>query len=320
MYELLIFVLGGYMRRARHINEGQRYTRTDLACEWGRAANSEQKGVLQQSVQLSFGVQDTLQIMDEHAARQLGRPCGIYITLRCSPMWKLEQEQSVALEKRIASLLSDLLAEQTGKQSIENTAVMVVGLGNREITADAIGPTVVDGLLVTRHLRDHEPALFERMACSAVSALAPGVLGQTGMEVAEVVAGAVRRCRPDAIIAIDALAARSCERLAATVQLTNAGISPGSGIGNDRCALTRESMGVPVIALGVPTVVDSSTLVYDALHQAGIDHVDERLREILENGRRFYVSPKEADVITRRTAQVLARAVNRALVGVPSVS
>jgi hypothetical protein len=124
---------------------------------------------------------------------------------------------------------------------------------------------------------------------------------------------------PDAIVAIDALAARSCDRLAATVQLSNAGISPGSGIGNDRCALSRQTLGIPVIALGIPTVVDSSTLVYDALRQAGIDDVDERLRQILENGRRFYVSPKESDLITARTALLVAHAINRALVGVEAL-
>ena len=149
-----------------------------------------------------------------------------------------------------------------------------------------------------------------------MSALAPGVLGQTGMEVAEVVAGAVRQAQTDVIVAIDALAARECDRLAATVQISNAGISPGSGIGNDRTALTRESLGVPVIALGIPTVVDSSTLVYDALRRAGVKQVSGRLAEILENGRRFYVSPKEADLITDRTSRLVARSLNRAFVGV----
>jgi spore protease len=225
-----------------------------------------------------------------------------------------------ALEEEIARILGDMLGRASGGRAVEELSVLVVGLGNRAITADAIGPAVVDELLITRHLREQEPAIFARMRCSAVSALAPGVLGQTGMEAAEVVAGAVRRSRPDAIVAIDALAARSCDRLACTVQLSDTGIAPGSGIGNDRCALTRESMGVPVIALGIPTVVDSSTLVYDALARAGMEQVDERLQQILENGRRFYVSPKEADIITKRTATVIARAINRALVGTPTLA
>ena len=136
------------------------------------------------------------------------------------------------------------------------------------------------------------------------------------MEALEVIAGAVRAGRAEAVVAVDALAARDCERLAATVQLSDAGIAPGAGIGNSRAALTEATLGVPVVALGVPTVVDSSTLVYDALGRAGIREVDERLRRVLENGRRFFVSPKEADLITARTASLLARAINRALVGV----
>ena len=295
---------------------GDRYARTDLAYEWGREAEDEEQGIRQTNERLPFGTQHTLHILDERAARHVGRPMGEYVTICCDPMWRLEPEAQEELESALALRLLGMLTEQTGKKNTEDLSVMVVGLGNRAITADAIGPLAVDALLVTRHLKDHEPEIFRGMACCAVSALAPGVLGQTGMEVAEIVAGATRRCRPDAIIAIDALAARSCDRLAATVQLTDTGISPGSGVGNDRCALTSDTMGVPVIALGVPTVVDSSTLVYDALAQAGIEQVDDRLRKILENGRRFYVSPKEADVIAERTAAIIAHAINRALVGV----
>lgn len=295
------------------------YTRTDLACEWsGSRPLSEGTESLERV--WSGGKVQTLTITSEAAARRFGRPRGQYVTVNCDKIWEMTSEGRCALEEEIAGVLCEMLRRETGKAIGGGLSVLVVGLGNREITADAIGPAAVDELLVTRHLKDREPDIFARMDCCAVSALAPGVLGQTGMEAAEVVAGAVRRSRPDAIVAIDALAARSCDRLACTVQLSDTGIAPGSGIGNDRCALTRESMGIPVIALGIPTVVDSSTLVYDALARAEIERVDERLQRILENGRRFYVSPKEADVITRRTATVIARAINRALVGPATLS
>lgn len=300
------------------VKHTENYTRTDLACEW-TLAKEQPKGTKLSEEPWENGTLQSLRICTEEASRQLGRPMGEYVTVTCGPIWHLDRSGQEALEQIISRVLTRMLRQQTGKSPDGRLEVLVVGLGNSEITADAVGPQAVRELLVTRHLREQEPDIFRRMECCAVSALAPGVLGQTGMEVAEVVAGAVRRCRPDAIVAIDALAARSCERLAATVQLSDTGISPGSGIGNDRCALNRESLGVPVIALGIPTVVDSSTLVYDALHQAGIDRVDERLRQILENGRRFYVSPKEADLITARTALLVARAVNRALVGVPTL-
>ena len=298
--------------------EKENYTRTDLACEWERG-QSEVPGTHVREERWENGTLQSLRICTESAARQIGRPIGEYVTVCCGPIWKLERTAQEKLEDVIARILLRLLKQETGKTTGGELSVLVVGLGNSEITADAVGPMAVRELLVTRHLQAQEPDIFRRMGCCAVSALSPGVLGQTGMEVAEVVVGAVRRCRPNAIIAIDALAARSCERLAATVQISNTGISPGSGIGNDRCSLDRRGLGVPVIALGIPTVVDSSTLVYDALRQAGIRHVDDRLRNILENGKRFYVSPKEADLITGRTAQTVAHAINRALVGVPAL-
>jgi GPR endopeptidase len=150
---------------------------------------------------------------------------------------------------------------------------LVVGLGNSEITPDAIGPFSVRKLNVTRHLRGIDEKLYDTIGRCEISALFPGVLGQTGIETVELIRGAAENAHPDVVLVIDALAARSCDRLAATVQLSDSGINPGSGIGNHRKAICRETVGVPVIALGVPTVVNSATLVYDALHKAGIDGV-----------------------------------------------
>ena len=145
-----------------------------------------------------------------------------------------------------------------------------------------------------------------------LSALAPGVLGQTGMEAADLIRGAVDAVHPDVVLAIDALAARSTERLASTFQLSDTGISPGSGIGNRRRAIDRASIGVPVISLGIPTVVDSATLIGDALRKAGIEDMDDRLRAVLENRRQFFVSPKESDLITAQTAILLTSAIEEA--------
>ena len=194
-------------------------------------------------------------------------------------------------------------------------SVFVTGLGNAELTADALGPDTVSKLTATRHLREHELPLYREIGCSALSAFAPGVLGQTGIETLELLRGAVRSVKPDLVVAVDALAARSCKRLASTVQLSDAGIVPGSGVGNHRTAITADTLGVPVIALGVPMVVDSSTLVYDALQEAHIDDISDSLREVLENGRSFFVSPKESDVITRQVSELLARAISMAFVG-----
>ena len=158
-------------------------------------------------------------------------------------------------------------------------------------------------MTVTNHAREEEH-LLSLLDCVRVSAFSPGVLGQTGFEAATLIAEAARSAGADAIVAIDALAARSTARLGTTVQISDTGIRPGSGIGNCRIPITREKMGIPVIALGVPTVVDSATLVWDALGRAGIDHPSGELRQVLNNDRSFIVSPKESDVIAASVAGV----------------
>ena len=203
----------------------------------------------------------------------------------------------------------------TGKELNADFEVFVAGLGNAELTADAIGPRTVHLLNATRHLREHEQYLYRIIGCCALSALAPGVLGQTGIETLELLKGAIRYVRPDMIVVVDALAARSCSRLASTVQITDAGIAPGSGVGNHRAAITRETVGVPVVVLGVPTVVNSATLVYDALHEAGIGEISPELETVLENGKSFFVCPKESDLVTEQVSRLLSDAIGMAFTG-----
>ena len=193
--------------------------------------------------------------------------------------------------------------------------MFVGGLGNEELTVDAIGPKTVSRLTATRHLRDCDGELYRSLGCSSLSALSPGVLGKTGIETLEILRGAVETTKPDLAVIIDALAARSCDRLAATVQLSDTGIVPGSGVGNHRNAITKETLGVPVLAIGVPTVVDSATLVCDALEMAKIDHFDNSLRKVLENGRSFFVSPKEIDLFVEEICELLSRSLELAFVG-----
>jgi spore protease len=186
--------------------------------------------------------------------------------------------------------------------------ILVVGLGNAHMTPDAIGPGTVSRLTVTRHLKAHNEALFGALGCCELSALAPGVMGQTGMEAGELVKFAATLTRAHLVVAVDALAARSCERLASTVQISDGGIAPGAGIGNHRMAISRETVGCPVMGLGVPTVVDSSTLVLDALEQAGVDPatLSPSLDEVLESGRSFIVSPRDSDEAVELTCRMLA--------------
>ena len=182
------------------------------------------------------------------------------------------------------------------------------------MTPDAIGPATLRRMTVTRHLKGYDESLFTALGCCELAAVTPGVLGQTGMESGELVRCAVGLVKPHLVVAVDALAARSVERLSSTVQITDRGIAPGAGIGNRRMAIDADTLGCPVMGLGVPTVVDSSTLVLDILAQAGVsaETVSPALTEILESGRSFFVAPKDCDEVVELTCRLLARGLDEA--------
>ena len=286
------------------------YSRSDLACEAGTGHFRDIAGVRYGEERHGACRIERMEILTEEGAAQLGKPCGTYITLHCRPIWRLGGEERDGITERLAEEIRRLCLPREGIS--ERFGVLVAGLGNAEITADAIGPRTVHSLTVTRHLHEYDLKIFRMLGRCQLSAIAPGVLGQTGMEAVDLIRGAADAVCPDVVLAIDALAARSTERLASTFQLSDTGIAPGSGIGNRRRAIDRESVGVPVISLGVPTVVDSATLIYDALQKAGIGEVGDKLREVLENRRRFFVSPKESDLITAQTAALLTDAIEAA--------
>lgn len=288
------------------------YSRTDLACESRAGGYRGVRGAHYREERRDGVRIERLRIVTQACAARLGRPCGRYITLHCRPLWRLDGQARASAVAHIARELRRLCGLRQGEAPRESFGVLIAGLGNAEITADAVGPQTVQRLTATRHLHEYDRRIFRMLGRCQLSAIAPGVLGQTGLEAADLIRGAVQSARPDVVVAIDALAARATERLAATVQLSDTGVSPGSGIGNRRRAIDRASVGVPVVALGVPTVVDSATLVYDALRQAGIREADAALRRVLENGRRFYVTPGESDYITAQTASLLADAVETA--------
>lgn len=285
------------------------YIRTDLASEgWQGAPQKDLQGVKSRQWQ-EQGVQvHCIEILDERAEQVLQKPMGRYVTLGFESAVGMDGER----REQIACVLGGQLRQMMTLLCPEVKRVMVAGLGNRRITADALGPMAVDGITVTQHLLELDQALFRAVGQISVSALTPGVLGDTGMEAALLVAKAVQAAEPDLVIAVDALAARSVERLGCTVQLSDAGISPGSGVGNRRMALTRQTVGVPVIALGVPTVVHSSTLVRDALEKAGIARTSEQLEQVLRSGESFFVTPKECDVMLEELSQILALAIDEA--------
>ncbi len=202
-----------------------------------------------------------VRILSEDAAREIGKPQGRYLTLELDALIRREEDAFPRACKALSTLLRELLPRPN------DGAVLIAGLGNRMITPDAIGPQTADHVIATRHLVAQSPAIFADWR--PVSALAPGVLGQTGVETGEVICGVLDRVRPAAVIAVDALAAGRLSRLLRTVQLADTGITPGAGVGNARAALNEETLGVPVIAVGVPTVVDGATLAHEISSQLG---------------------------------------------------
>ena len=202
-----------------------------------------------------------VRILSEDAAREIGKPQGRYLTLELDALIRREEDAFPRACKALSTLLRELLPHPN------NGPVLIAGLGNRMITPDAIGPQTADHVIATRHLVAQSPAIFADWR--PVSALAPGVLGQTGVETGEVICGVLDRVCPAAVIAVDALAASRLSRLLRTVQLADTGITPGAGVGNARAALNEETLGVPVIAVGVPTVVDGATLAHEISSQLG---------------------------------------------------
>lgn len=202
-----------------------------------------------------------VRILSEDAAREIGKPQGRYLTLELDALIRREEDAFPRACKALSTLLRELLPHPN------DGPVLIAGLGNRMITPDAIGPQTADHVIATRHLVAQSPAIFADWR--PVSALAPGVLGQTGVETGEVICGVLDRVRPAAVIAVDALAAGRLSRLLRTVQLADTGITPGAGVGNARAALNEQTLGVPVIAVGVPTVVDGATLAHEISSQLG---------------------------------------------------
>lgn len=288
----------------------KKYVRTDLACESGTISPEDYKGALYERHEENGIVTERLSVYNECGERETGKKTGNYTTVS-SPNFKNYYLKDESVKKILAKEVKSIAKTAIGAEVTSDTSVLVAGLGNRFITADSLGPRVADKINATRHVKD-KVKVFDDIGCSKVSVIQTGVLGQTGIESSELISGAARSVSPDLVIAIDALAARSTSRLATTVQLTDSGIAPGGGIGNRRLAINKESVGFPVVSIGVPTVVDSATLIYDAVERAGIEEIDPLLEKILENSRHFFVSPNDSDLVIDYLSDVIAFAINDA--------
>lgn len=282
-------------------------TRTDLALEAAKNLFSdgnfseEVSGAAMQE-RLSYGYRVTdVTVSTPRAEQTLGKPRGDYITVDLQPYFRRESE---FFHRGVQCLCEEMRSLLPGTG--EKYPVLVVGLGNRSMTPDAIGPLTLEYLLVTRHMVRTLPRQFSSF--TPVSAIATDVLGRTGMDASELIRGAVAQVHPAAVIAVDALAARDKDRLCATVQLSNTGLIPGSGVGNHRRAVNAESLGVPVIAVGIPTVIDAHTLCVDLLEEAGKGDFD-----VGHRGENLFVTPRDIDQRVRELSRLLGYAVNAAL-------
>ena len=244
-----------------------------------------------------------LKIKNEEGVRALGKPVGNYITIELPPIGEYAELYGAGTE-RAARELRDMLPG--------SGTVLVVGLGNDSMTPDALGPRCCAQVLATRHIGKELAQSAGLGSLRPVTCLIPGVVGRTGIESGELIAAAVRAVRPAAVIAADALAARQLSRLGRTVQITDSGVVPGSGVGNARLEISAKTLGVPVVALGVPTVVDAATLVNDLTGESVKKIKAEECGTAEECGA-MMVTPREVDLLIERAAKILSMAVNRAL-------
>lgn len=274
-----------------------RQIRTDLAMERLQLANSSHgrgRGVAgvtyRRKTICGIGVH-TMTVETESAARVLCKPVGVYYTISLDKMIKRCDDGFIDGAKCVGEILRTLLPK--------GERYLIVCLGNPKITPDAIGPSCAEHIMVTRHLKEYMPEEFKTFGSTAL--LCPGVLGTTGIESALIVKGAMEAVQPDAVIAVDALAARGVDRLCRTIQICNTGIEPGSGVGNRRYALNEETLGVPVISMGVPTVVDADTFIYDMTDGTG---------KANSRGEGMLITPREIDSFVSDSAKLLAYGIN----------
>ncbi|MBE6773085.1 MAG: GPR endopeptidase [Ruminococcaceae bacterium] len=279
--------------------------RTDLALERHESVPKSSIEGIELTVKECNGIKVThITVTNEKGEKAIGKKMGRYITAELPGL-----ERCADNMEQWSKVLADEIRSLIPKYG----TVLVAGLGNRDITPDAIGPECISHLLATRHIKGEAGMPESLSGLRSVAGLVPGVLGNTGIETAEILKGVVSKIEPSAVIVIDALASRSLSRLGTTVQLCDTGVSPGSGVGNRRKEINSESLGVPVIAIGVPTVVDGITLALDLIEECGVDLAEEKRRRIVQSEKGMMVTPKEIDLTVKRAARLISLSVNRAL-------
>lgn len=295
--------------------------RTDLALEAhemcaSEAEEEEKIDGVSVDIREENGISITrIDITNKNGEDALGKPKGRYVTIEAPDI-----KYSIKVYEDTCRLLAGEIRAMANNKSGAKT--LVVGLGNHRITPDALGPDVVKKLMVTGHIKEYKKDLLSD-EISSVYAMAPGVLGTTGIESAEIIRGVIDRIHPDLIIAVDALASRSLDRISTTIQISDTGINPGAGVENNRKALNEQNLGVKVIAIGVPTVVDAATIASDSIDMAVEDtdgaELDEHCKHdiikkaLTKNIGGLMVTPKDIDLVIEKTSKTVANGINMAL-------
>lgn len=307
--------------------------RSDMAAEIAEPYISDENSGIRKTEFYDRGTEITrIDVLTDAAAEALGKEKGRYVTVELKNAFEDDKVFENAIEV-LCREIENILAKTVGKKEF---SAMLVGLGNSELTSDSVGPDVVKRIVVTSHIRENLPDLFNSMNFNSVSAVLPGVLGKTGIETSVIVGAVTEKVTPDAVILIDALAAHDPDRLCRTVQISDTGISPGSGVGNCRAELSRKTIGVPVITIGIPTVIDTVTLTGNMISRlvsvlekstdgeeiSVFEHLssvwNERTSAVLKNrigeaGLDFIVTPKDIDCLVKKASRLVSVALNKAL-------
>lgn len=280
------------------------FFRTDLALEEKETLQTDIDGVDFECENFRDVKVSRLKIKSDNAAKQLHKGKGDYITIEIPTL----TDDFKNTDERLK-----IIADEIQKMLPKKGLILVIGIGNMEITPDALGPKSASLILATRHISGELARSIGIEGLRPVAVLSPGVLGQTGIEVGEIILSLVKRLNPSAVIAIDALASKRLERLGCTVQIANTGIAPGSGIGNMRLSLDKSTLGVSVIGIGVPTVVDAATLASDLLSISSQDELNFLKEKISPRGEKMIVTPREIDLLIQRASKLISMSINCAL-------
>lgn len=278
--------------------------RTDLAMEAVQLLERTDNGIKQNKKNIGDLEITQVTIETDSAAKKLGKLKGEYITVELPTF--TDNFQHIDDKIEVISKQIRFLLPREG-------LIFVIGLGNEAITPDALGPKTIKSILATRHITGEIARSTGLEALRSVAAIAPGVLGQTGIEVSEIIQSVVKKINPAALIVVDALASMETSRLGTTIQICNTGISPGSGVGNARPGINQESMGVPVIGIGVPTVVDAQTLAQNLFDSAESQSSEKITQKTAPRGEPMMVTPREIDLLIERASKLLAMSINSAL-------